>query len=236
MAKATCPNDLGKRQIPASSRKEIKMKYGNLTLGQIEAGVNKIGGEEAFVRLLRGELTVSDVVTFDRNEHGHVVITFIGTDITGAQEIELLRSEGYRVGDYAKQCLTSTKPDSYDAKHRLVAGQTYKVALVPGKEILKDFERTTENLRKLGMEKYGYGKPLAGFIPRIRQKVSDKQMEEMGIWYIASPHDPIKDSDGLPDVLIAIRSGGGRWVRAYYGDPGYQWGDGGAFAFPVSAS
>lgn len=34
------------------------MKYGNLTLGQIEAGINKIGGEDAFMRLLAGELNV----------------------------------------------------------------------------------------------------------------------------------------------------------------------------------
>ena len=38
------------------------MKYGKLTLGQIEAGINKIGGEDAFMRLVRGELTVSKVV------------------------------------------------------------------------------------------------------------------------------------------------------------------------------
>jgi hypothetical protein len=38
------------------------MKYGNLTLGQIEAGINKIGGEEAFLRLLRDELVTSETV------------------------------------------------------------------------------------------------------------------------------------------------------------------------------
>lgn len=34
------------------------MKYGNLTLGQIEAGINKIGGEDAFMRLLAGEINI----------------------------------------------------------------------------------------------------------------------------------------------------------------------------------
>ncbi|MFI5260536.1 MAG: hypothetical protein ACHQU0_01960 [Candidatus Paceibacteria bacterium] len=38
------------------------MKYGNLTLGQIEAGINKIGGEEAFMRLLRDELVISEAI------------------------------------------------------------------------------------------------------------------------------------------------------------------------------
>ncbi|MFZ1075197.1 MAG: hypothetical protein WAN50_02390 [Minisyncoccia bacterium] len=42
------------------------MKYGNLTLGQIEAGINKLGialsipGEEAFMRLLRDQLVISE--------------------------------------------------------------------------------------------------------------------------------------------------------------------------------
>ncbi|MEK7099723.1 MAG: hypothetical protein AAB883_01110 [Patescibacteria group bacterium] len=38
------------------------MKYGNLTLGQVEAGINKIGGEEAFMRLLRDELVICEAV------------------------------------------------------------------------------------------------------------------------------------------------------------------------------
>lgn len=37
------------------------MKYGNLTLGQIEALVNKIGGEKEVMRLLRNELEVHEV-------------------------------------------------------------------------------------------------------------------------------------------------------------------------------
>ena len=172
---------------------------------------------------------------FERNEHGHIIITFAGLDLTGADEIKRLEETGYRVGDYAKSCFTSAADDGYDKNHRLVAGQLYKVALVPGKEIEHDSDRTTANLRKLG-EKYGYGKPLGGHIPRIRESVSDKQMEEMGFDYIAGLHDPIKDSDGRPDVLCADRSDGGRWVDACWDSPGAQWLGSGAFAFPVVAS
>jgi hypothetical protein len=172
---------------------------------------------------------------FERNANGHVVITITGLDLTGAQEVARLKGAEYRVSDDAKSCFESTATDSYDANHRLVAGQTYKVALVPGKEIEHGFDRTTANLCKLG-EKYGYGKPLAGLIPRIRETVSDKQMGEMGIWNIASLHEPIKDSDGLPLVLIANRLDGGRWVFAFSDDPGGQWPGDGAFAFPVLAS
>ncbi|MDP2665128.1 MAG: hypothetical protein Q8P23_00555 [bacterium] len=173
---------------------------------------------------------------FERNEHGHTVFTFTGLNLTGAQEIERLEGEGFRFGKYAKQCLTSTKSDSYDAKHRLVAGQTYKITLMPTKEIEVDSERTTANLRKRGMEEYGYGKPLAGIVPRYREKISDKQMEEMGFWYIASLHEPINDSGGDSRVLDTDRYGDGSWVSTGWVRPDGHWSDGGAFAFLVPAS
>lgn len=172
---------------------------------------------------------------FDRNEHGHIILTIAGLDLTGKQEVERLLAAGYRMSDYAKQCLTSTAADSYDANHRLKAGEVIKLALVPGKEIAKDSNRSTNALRQLGA-KYGYGKPLGGHVPRIRESVSDEQMEHMGIEYIASLHDPIKVAGGYPCVLLANRLGGGRWVFAFWDRPGDRWLGSGAFAFPVPAS
>lgn len=172
---------------------------------------------------------------FERNEHGHIIVTVTGLDLTGAQEIERLEAAGCRLSGYAKSCLLSKKKDSYDKNHRLVAGQSYKLALMPGKEIERDADHTTQALRKRGMEKYGYGKPLGGHIPRIRESVSDKQMEEMpgNPWYIAGLHDPIEASDGVTDVLFAHRLDDGRRLSARWGR---QWGGGGLFAFPVPAS
>ncbi|HEY4500816.1 MAG TPA: hypothetical protein VJI70_00925 [Candidatus Paceibacterota bacterium] len=208
---------------------------------------NRLAGLSAdlFHKLQAGSLTLDELVlftqrknpfAFERNEHGHIVLTFVGLDLTGAQEIERLEGTGFRFGKYAKQCLMSRNSDSYDAKHRLVAGQMYKIALMPGREIEKDSDRTTANLQKRGMEHYGYGKPLAGLVPRYRERISDKQMEEMGFWYISSTHDPIKDFGGGPLVLSADRGGGGRWVYASWGEPDARWDGRGAFAFPVPAS
>ncbi|MEX0916974.1 MAG: hypothetical protein WDZ90_00375 [Candidatus Paceibacterota bacterium] len=173
---------------------------------------------------------------FERNEHGHIVLTFVGLDLTGEQEIERLTSVGFRLSNLAKSCLTSTKKDGYDKNHRLVAGQSYKIALMPTREIERGSDRTTGALRKRGIEKYGYEKPLAGIVPRIRETVSDKQMEEMGFWYIAAPHDHIKDSVGDPLVLDAHRRDGGPWLDARWDHPGHDWYGYGAFAFLVLAS
>jgi len=173
---------------------------------------------------------------FERNEHGHVVLTLTGLDLMGVAEIERLEAGSYRVGNYAKSCFLSTREDSYDKHHRLAAGHIYKVALMPGKEIERDSDRTTANLRKRGMEHYGYGKPLGGFIPRVRETLSDKQMEELGIWYAVALHDPITDSGGNPGVLNAGRGDGGQWVHTCWGELAYQWLGIGAFVFLVSAS
>lgn len=173
---------------------------------------------------------------FERNEHGHIVVTVTGLDLTGAQEIERLEAAKVRFSKWAKSCLLSTKRDSYDLNHRLVAGQEYRFALMPTAEIENPAERTVENLRNRGLHLYGYKKPLAGGTPRIRERVSDKLMEEMGFWYIVVPHDPIEDSDGDPYVLYAYRNVGGRWVYASLDRPRHYWYDGGAVAFVVPAS
>jgi len=211
------------------------MKYSSLDLGTVEAVFNKLGGLEGARAFLRGEQKLAPS-QFERNEHGHIVFTFDSFDfLTGEQEVERLIAAGFRVSDWAKSCLTSKMSDGYDKNHRLIAGQ-YQIALMPTREIERDSDRTTDALRKRGIEKYGYEEPLAGIMPRIRESVSDKQMEEMGFSYIAGPHDPIKDSGGDPRVLGADRDGGGRWLYANWDRPGCRWDDGGAFAFFVPAS
>ena len=198
---------------------------------------------DLFHKVQKGIITLDELAlftqrknpfAFERNEHGHVVLSITGLDLTGEQEIERLLAAGFRVSDWAKSCLTSTKGDGYDAKHRLKDGRTYKVALVPGKEIKRDADRTTEALRKYA-QRFGYEKPLAGIVPRIREAVSDEVMEKMGFWYIAGLHDPIKDSVGDPHVLRAFRSDGGLWLGASIDLPDFQWNAYGAFAFLVPA-
>ena len=179
-------------------------------------------------------------MAFERNSNGHVVIAITGLNLTGEQEIARLLAAGYRVPRLAKFCflakrgLFSTTDDGYDTNHRLVADRLYKIALVPGKEIVRDLERTRENLRKIGMQKYGYGEPLGGHIPRIREVVSDEMMREMGTWSITSPHNPIQDCNGHPNVFNANRCCDGRYVNARRCHSNFYWDDHrDMFAFPI---
>ena len=201
----------------------------------VEAAFNKLGGIEGARAFLRNDQKFTPV-SFERNEHGHVLLSITGLDLVGEQEVERLEAARFRVGNFAKSCMLSKKKDGYDKNHRLVDGQKYTIALMPTREIERDSDRTTNALRTRGIEKYGYEQPLAGIAPRVREVVSDKQMEEMRFWYIAAPHDPIKDSGGSPGVLGASRGGGGQWLGADWDHPGDRWGDDGAFAFLVPAS
>ncbi|MEX0934074.1 MAG: hypothetical protein WD003_02350 [Candidatus Paceibacterota bacterium] len=208
------------------------MKYASLDLGTVEAVFNKLGGLEGARAFLRDEQKLAPV-SFERNEHGHIVLTITGLDLTGEEEIDRLTVAGFSVSDWAKSCMLSEKKDSYDKNHRLVAGVEYKISLMPTQETGRDSDRTTDALRKRGIEKYGYKLPLAGIVPRIRESISDARMKEMGFLYIAAPHDPIKDSDGAPGVLCAGRRDDGLWPDALWDHHDYHWHDHGAFAFLV---
>lgn len=224
------------RQIHAAIREAVSAKLASLDGPAGDRLLGKLDVLQAHVITGLDKLSAAlALFAPERNEHGHLVFTISGLDLSGAAEIIRLDAAGYRFGDYARSCMASTRSDSYDQHHRLEDGRIYKIALVPGTEIQKDSSRTTANLRKQG-EKYGYQKPLAGIVPRIREAVSDKQMEEWGFWYIAALHDPITDSDGDPNVLNADRDGDGRWVFASWGQPDGQWDTYGAFAFLVPAS
>ena len=123
--------------------------------------------ETALNKLLRREdFTWSPQLS--RNKHGHVIVTVTGVNLTGAQEIERLKAAGYNLSDYARSLLLSKKKDGYDLKHRLEEGKIYTFALLPGNAIATNTERTTSNLKKLAIT-FGYEKPLAGSIFRIRE-------------------------------------------------------------------
>jgi len=56
----------------------------------------------------------------------------------------------------------------------------------------------------------------------------------MDLWWVVAMHEPIKDSDGDPNLLGADRRDGGRWLDADYGRPGDRWCRESGFAFAVS--
>lgn len=205
-----------------------KFASADYTAGQFNAIVKLLrsqGGKEGVEKFLRGELTISQPEKEWREENGVIYFSVTSDGTTGAEWIARLEKKGFRVGDYAKQVLLSKdfKPTT---------GVTTEVAVLKG-ILFEDNQRITKNIRK-NAEDRKLETPNAEIACLIREKFTDEDIEAMGLIWIVAMHKPIKDSDGDPRLLGAVRGDDGRWLSAYYGRPGGRWNRGSGFAFAVS--
>lgn len=197
----------------------------SLTAGQLNAIVKKLGGHEMALRFLRNELSVSEPTRSWREEDGVIYFSVTSDGTTGEDWIKRLESNGFRVGDYAKQVLRS--PD-----FKPTSGVATEVAVLKGM-LFEDDDRITKKIRAEA-DKRKLSKPNAELACLIREKFTDKEIEVMGLWCIVAMHEPINDSDGDPHLLYASRDVDGCWLGAYDGRPDYGWFRGGGFAFAMS--
>ena len=154
---------------------------------------------------------------FERNKHGHFVFKITGRYLSGAEEIKRLESLGYIVGGTAKRTFLSTGSAGYDAKHRLFEAKKFKIVLLPsvpidlmyGKRFVPDPRCSMESIL-MEAKRFGYGKIIAGVMPRIREAISDEEMKRIKIAHIEGLHDPIADSDSEACVFRCDCRGSGR--------------------------
>ncbi len=196
-----------------------------LTVGQLNAIVKKLGGAEAALRFLRGELTVSEPGCLWREQDGVIYFSVTSDGTTGEAWIKRLESKGYRLSDWAKSVLISSdfKPTS---------GVTTEIGVLKGM-LFSDDNRVTKKIRAEAEQRKWFT-PNAEVACLIREMFSDEEIEAMGLWWIVTMHEPIEDSVGVPLLLSAGRDDGGRWLRAYYGRPDDPWLRSRGFAFAVS--
>ncbi len=158
------------------------------------------------------------------DDEGNIHFTLTSNGFTREQWEQHLERRVWRIGDYARQVLRR-------ASEAPTNGVTYNIVVRPGKK-WGDSDRTTKKIRAAA-DKKGWLKPHWEVVCLIRDTFTDEQLEQMGLWYIVTMHEPIKDSDGVPCLLSSGRGGGGRWLCAYYGRPGGGWDGNGGFAFVV---
>lgn len=200
-------------------------KYGHRPHNWFEAIVNKIGGEVQAERFLRGEFVISELARRWREQDGVIYFSVTSDGTTGSQWIERLEKKGSRIGDYAKGVLRS--PD-----FKPTNSVTTKIAVLKGM-LFDDNDRITKKIR---VEAYRrkFTKPNAEVACLIREMFTDEEIDAMGLWWIVTMHEPIKDSGGDPRLLGVVRHGGGHWLVACYGGPGLGWDCDRGFAFVVS--
>ena len=204
------------------------------TQGQLNAFVKMLadqsGYDDVLEKTLRNEITFSIKKKPWMEKAGRIYFEVTTLGLTAEEWKVRLTKAGHKISDYANDILS--KPD-YDQNHRYEPTQTLKVVLIRGKEIEKDSERLTKNLKAISVKNFGENSVsnLKGELSLlIREKFSNKELEEMGLWYIVVLHEPII-SGGNPRVLYSGRLGGESWVGAGWAGPCDRWDDGGAFAF-----
>lgn len=166
--------------------------------------------------------SASAVWTIDCEDNIHFTLTSNG--FTREQWEQHLERRGWRIGDYARQVLRR-------ASEAPTNGVTYSIVVRPGKKI-SDSDRMTKNIRAAA-DKKGWLNPHWEVACLIRDTFTDEQLEQMGLWYIVTMHEPIKDSGGGPGLLSSSRYDAGRWLSARYDGPDALWRVGGGFAFAV---
>ena len=198
----------------------------DLTAGQLNAIVKKLGGHDGAIKFLQDKLTVSEPTRNWREQDGVIYFSVPSDGTTGPQWIERLEGKGFRLSDYAKSVLRS--PD-----FKPTSGVTTEIAILKGM-LFADNDRITKKIRAEA-DKRKLTKSNAEVACLIRENFSDKEIEALGLWWIVAMHEPIKDSGGGPSLLGADRYDGGRWLNACCVDgPGYGWFREDGFAFVVS--
>lgn len=158
------------------------------------------------------------------DDEGNIHFTLTSNGFTCEQWEQRLERRGWRIGDYARQVL-------HRASEAPTNGVTYNIVVRPGKKI-SDSDRITKKIRAAA-DKKGWVKPHWEVACLIRDTFTDEQLEQMGLWYIVTMHEPIKDSGGVPVLLSSNRDDDGRWLYARHGGPDDRWFDRGGFAFAV---
>jgi hypothetical protein len=168
--------------------------------------------------------TAPTLTAWTIDDEGNIHFTVTSNGFTREQWEQHFERRGRRISDYARQVLRR-------ASEAPTNGVTYNIVVRPGKKI-SDSDRITKKIRAAA-DKKGWLKPHWEVACLIRDTFTDEQLEQMGLWYIVTMHEPIKDFDGDPSLLSSRRIDDGRWLRADYGRPDDSWDDYGGFAFAV---
>ena len=199
-------------------------KYGEWTTGQTEALLNKLGGIEGAMKILRGELVISGPTSLWFEKDGMIYFTVTSNGKSGKDWIKHFESKGIKIGDYARQILLKIKPSK--------KGTVTQIAVIKG-EFFSDDNRITSNIRTEA-DKRKLSKPNAEVGCLVRDMFTDEEIKKMGLTWIVTMHEPIKDSDGDPSLLYADRDDDDSWLSTYYDNPDSRWNRESGFAFVAS--
>lgn len=164
----------------------IKFASANLTVGQLNDIVNKLGGHDMALRFLRDELSVSESTSLWREENGVIYFSVTSDGTTSEDWIRRLEDKGFYFEHYAEEMLRSTE-------FKPTTGVRTEVAVLKGML----FEKDDRIMKHVYVEAYKrkLSKPNIELACLIREKFTGEDIEAMGLNWIIVMHEPINDSN-----------------------------------------
>ncbi|MEN9881527.1 MAG: hypothetical protein RLZZ308_710 [Candidatus Parcubacteria bacterium] len=189
--------------------KEKIMKYGELTLGQVEALVNKLGGMEGVKRFLSGELLVSATAKVWKTWK----TIKLGNGLQTADDFrKAVKSAGMKIDDWANDILGKPAFTATTSKTEveLVVASVAELGFKDGATRKDIYVRAQEFGLDLCPPEVG---------PYLRLQYTD---QPKGEWLIIAM-EPITDLDGNLSLFFVTHDGGERWLSAVNGYPHSFW-------------
>jgi len=204
---------------------EIPVGKLNALVKNLMLQMNTADPSEAVRLINSGERVVSKPTCNWREQDGVIYLSVTSDGTTGPEWIKRLEKKSFRLSDYAKGIFRSSgfKPTK---------GVKYEIVILKGL-LFEDNDRITKNIRAEA-DKRKLDKPNAEVTCLIRENFSDKDIEAMGLTWIVTMHEPIKDSDGALGLLDTDCGADGSGLDACYDSPGIRWDRERGFAFAVS--
>ena len=180
--------------------------------------------KEVLRRINSGEWVVTQPERQWNEKDGIIRFSVTSNGKTGPEWEDYLKKAGHSISQYAHDLLHS---DEFVPTNSV----TYEIVILKG-ERYSDDKRSTKNIRK-DAETRKLSTPNPEIACLNRDKFSNKEIEQMGLTWIITMHESIKDSDGSPD-LLGVRRGGGSWLNANWDDPDNRWNRDNGFVFVAS--
>ena len=195
--------------------------------GQLNAMVKNVmrqtgidNPEEAVRMMNAGELQVSVVSRNWREVNNIIYFTVTSNGRSGRDWIEYLESKGFFVSKKTKTMLLSSdfKPTN----------QVMEIAILKC-SLWENKDKISKKICSFASGQ-NFSKPTIEVACLIREKFSNADLKEMGLWFIVVMHEPIMTINGLE--VINIDRYGDAWLQTtQYPKADVRWREGVSFAF-----
>jgi len=185
------------------------MKYGEVTIGQVEAVINKLGGMEGLRRFLADELMVKEA---ERQFQIFKTIK-LGTGLRSADDFrKSLKDDGFNISEWADDTLGNPafKMATKEIEVDLVVVSVSELGFKDGATREQIYKRAKELGLELCPSEVG---------PQLRLQYKD---QSSGEWLLIAI-EPITGSDGYMGVFSVRCRNSGLWLYSHDGNPDSVW-------------